>query len=306
MTNLFDKGKLDDVTLKIRMARLTELHHAFEDLNDELIVLDPDESYRDEFTHIEDRFYHLAGRVESHLSRANASTPDINVSSIENRTNQSMSVIVDKKRRVKLPEAPLPTFDGKFENWLSFKNAFHNLIDSFSDLSDVDKLYYLKAALKDEAANKIKIFTIDGINYAKAWEVLERAYEVKRVLITRHLSFLVNLPPVERECTDGLTKLADEAQQYVASLNALGMSLTPAMIVYLIETKLPKKTLKKWETSLERDECPSLESLYEFLYKTAVCVSKRDRLNLIDSEKVARANLRRKGGGSCPRIERLH
>lgn len=41
---------------------------------------------------------------------------------------------------MKLPEAPLPTFDGKYENWLTFKNAFTNMIGSRTDLSDVDKL----------------------------------------------------------------------------------------------------------------------------------------------------------------------
>jgi len=67
-----------------------------------------------------------------------------------------------------LPEAPLPTFDGKFENWLSFKNAFHNMIASRSDVSDLDKLHYLKSALIGDTANKTKIFESDGINYAKA------------------------------------------------------------------------------------------------------------------------------------------
>lgn len=210
VTNLFDKGKLDDATLKLRMARLTELHHAFEDLNDELIVLEPNENHQDELNHIQDRFYQLAGKVENHLNHTNGSTPNGNVSNNENHASKSTPLTSNKGRRIKLPEAPLPTFDGRFENWLSFKNAFHNLIDSHSDLSDIDKLYYLKAALKDEAANKIKIFAMDGINYAKAWEVLERAYEVKRVLITRHLSFILNLPSVERECTDGLTKFADD------------------------------------------------------------------------------------------------
>lgn len=57
------------------------------------------------------------------------------------------------------------------------------------------------------------------------------------------------------------------------------------MIVHLLEGKLPKKTLERWEASLERDEFPSLDSLYEFLYKTAVCVSKRDRSNLLESER---------------------
>jgi len=67
-----------------------------------------------------------------------------------------------KIRRIRLPEAPLPTFDGKYENWLSFKNAFHNMIASRTDVSDLDKLHYLKSALIAKAANKTKIFESNG------------------------------------------------------------------------------------------------------------------------------------------------
>lgn len=48
------------------------------------------------------------------------------------------------------------------------------MIDSQTDLSDVDKLHYLKSSLIGEAANKVKIFTVNGINYSRAWEILER------------------------------------------------------------------------------------------------------------------------------------
>lgn len=67
-----------------------------------------------------------------------------------------------------MPEASLPTFDGKFKGWLLFKNTFRNMIDSQMDLSNIDKLHYLKSALIGEAASKIKIFIIDGINYSNA------------------------------------------------------------------------------------------------------------------------------------------
>ncbi|GAB1869625.1 DUF1758 domain-containing protein [Camponotus japonicus] len=284
LNNLFDKNKIDDATLRLRIARLTELFHAFEDHHDELMVLEPNENYQDEFHALQERYYDLAGKVENHLKRASTSNSDIDTSNVVNRVNQSTPSMTDKKRRIKLPEAPLPTFDGKYESWLSFKNAFRNLIDSQSDLSDVDKLYYLRSALKGDAANKIKIFAIDGINYSKAWEVLERAYEVKRILISRHLSAILNLPTLDKETTVGLSKIADETQQHLASLNALNVSVGQEMIVHILESKLPKNTLEKWETSLDRDEYPALELLYEFLYKTAVCASKRERARSTEAE----------------------
>lgn len=285
LTNILDKGTIDNVTIKLRIARLTDLHHAFEEYNDELMILDPNDVHQDECASIQERFYALAGRIENIINASNTSRVNVARLNDETRSENTETATSVKKRRIKLPEAPLPTFDGKYENWLSFKNAFNNIIGSQADLSDVDKLHYLKSSLISEAANKTRIFTIDGINYLKAWRLLERSYEVKRILISRHLSLIINMPVLDKETTNGLSKLADDTQQHVASLNALGVSVGSEMIIHILESKLPKNTLEKWESTLDRDEFPSLESLYEFLYKTAVCASKRERSKTAESER---------------------
>jgi len=284
LANLVERGKLDKATLRLRIDRLTNLYHAYEDYHDELVVLEPSDGNQIEFENIQDRFYNLAGKVNNIIGSENAEVAGTSTAGVE-QINDAVIVTSTKRRRIKLPEAPMPTFDGKYENWLSFKNAFHGMIGSQTDLSEIDKLHYLKSALIDDAANKIKIFTLDGINYTKAWDLLERAYEVKRILISRHLSLIINLPVLDKENTSGLTKLADETQQHVASLSALGVSVGLEMIVHILESKLPKSTLDKWEASLDRDEFPGLDQLYEFLYKTAVCASKRERSKAIESEK---------------------
>jgi len=56
--------------------------------------------------------------------------------------------------------------------------------------------------LTGEAVNKIKILTVAGTNYRKAWDFLKRANEVKRILISRHLFLLINLPILEKETTN--------------------------------------------------------------------------------------------------------
>lgn len=115
-------------------------------------------------------------------------------------------------RSYKLPETSLLTFDGKYENWLSFKNAFHKMIGSQTDLSDIDKLHYLKSALVGDAATKVKNFDVDNINYLNAWNLLERSYEVKRILISRHFFLILNLSAIDKETTNGLPKFADDMQ----------------------------------------------------------------------------------------------
>lgn len=241
-----NQAKLDNVTLRLRIARLTVLYHAFEDYNDELALLDPDGGHSDEFAAVQERFYSLAGNVENILNidsnmGSNTSTSDDGTQHVNTGVT-----ITTKKRRLKLPEASLPTFDSRYENWISFKNAFNNnMIDTQVDLSNVDKLHYLKSALIGEAANKVKIFAVDEINYSKAWEILERSYEVKRILVSRHLSALMNLSLVEREEMAALSRLADNTQQHVAMFQALSVQVGSEILVHILETKLPKRTLEK-------------------------------------------------------------
>ncbi|XP_070517426.1 uncharacterized protein [Cardiocondyla obscurior] len=209
LTNLFTKGSLDNVTLKLRLNRLTVLYNAYEEYNDELALIDPNDAHEAEFKNIQERFYEIAGRIETQLSSVN-SIGTITSSASSHSPEINPSPISSHKRRIKLPEAPLP------------------------------------------------------------------AYEVKRVLISRHLSMILNLPNLEKE-TSGLSKLADDAQQHIASLTALNITVGPEIIVHIIESKLPKHTIDKWEATLERDEVPTLDKMYEFLYKTAVSASKRER-----------------------------
>lgn len=136
---------------------MTDLYQAFEEFNDELAIADPGQDHQDEFNNIQERFYSLAGKAENLLKATHVSNSDVSISNDDTRNHNPGSTTLIRKRRIKLPEAPLPTFDGKYENWLSFKNAFSNMIGSQTDLSDVDKLHYLKSALRDEAASKIRI-----------------------------------------------------------------------------------------------------------------------------------------------------
>lgn len=283
LTNLVEREPYDKTALKLRMTRITELYHAYEEFNDELILLDPNSHHKDEFANVQERFYSLASKVEDIIDFT-ASTASASTSSNVIQPGGSGTAVI-MKQRVKLPEASLPNFDGRYENWLSFKNTFLAMIDTQADLSDVEKLQYLKSALKGEAANKLKILSIEGANYHKAWKLLTRSYEVKQILISRHLSLLLNSPVLEKETTDGLSKLADDAQQHVASLAALGVNVESEVLVNVLESKLPKNTAEKWEETLDRDEFPKIDDLYEFLYKTAVRVSKRARETKRDEDK---------------------
>ena len=81
----------------------------------------------------------------------------------------------------------------------------------------------------------------------------------------------------ETETAKGLRRSADETQQHLESLKSLEIYVNEEIVVQILEEKLHKLTAEKWEESLKRDTFPRLEDMFEFLYKVASRVSKRDR-----------------------------
>lgn len=109
LTNLLEKEKLDNTALRLCITRLTELFRAFEEHNDELAILDLNESHQDEFTNIQEHFYTLASKIENILNPTSSSIA--NSSNSEVRIEETASITSSRKRRIKLSEAPLPIFD---------------------------------------------------------------------------------------------------------------------------------------------------------------------------------------------------
>lgn len=71
-------------------------------------------------------------------------------------THTLTTPLIPDNKGVKLPKLETPSFDGKYTNWTSFWEQFDIAIHSCSTLSDVEKLAYLRNALKDGTAKGIR------------------------------------------------------------------------------------------------------------------------------------------------------
>lgn len=181
--------------------------------------------------------------ISDHDSK-NTITPEI-----QDATGQTQATL-----RLKLPEASLPKFDGRYEQWLSFKDAFLAMVGDRRDLNKVTKLHqYLKACLTGDAARKISIFSITEDNYSRAWDLLQQSYQDERLIITRHLSLIKNRPTQTKESAVGLTRLADDTQQHIMSLQSLNVDVEKKIVVQLLVEKLHKTTRQKLKESLQRN-----------------------------------------------------
>lgn len=63
----------------------------------------------------------------------------------------------------------IPNFDGDVLNFHNFRGLFENFVHNNSELSNVEKLYYLKQALTEPAKQIISDFELEDTSYPEAW-----------------------------------------------------------------------------------------------------------------------------------------
>lgn len=168
-----------------------------------------------------------------------------------------------------LPPISLPPFDGKAEEWESFRDRFTSLIIDNQDLTDYSRLHFLTSCLKDRALECIRDIPVTADNFRVAWKALTLRYENKQRLIHVHLSALLNLPIASKESTRELLSLRDQANIAVAALNNLNRrpkELWNDNLVYMVSTKLDSVSRKAWNLRhCDEDNPPSFDDLEKFL-----------------------------------------
>ncbi|XP_066597117.1 uncharacterized protein [Prorops nasuta] len=275
---LLESNAIDIENLQLRLQRLTEKYEIFEKLFEDIISTDEQAEITNEFLEVQDRFFNIAARIKRLIEQENTRLS----------SNSMSSSAENSGKRVKLPIATLPKFNGNYEQWLSFKNSFKSMIDKRDDLTNLEKLIYLRSSLVDKAAQKISIFDDSEENYKRAWELLQESYEIKRLIVSKHLEAICDLPKLTQETHDGLISLSDSVHQHVSALNSLGASVGTDMLVHIIENRLPEETAKKWELTLKNDQLPTFEQLRKFLSETAVRASKRSVVEVNTISEVTR------------------
>jgi len=73
---------------------------------------------------------------------------------------------------IKPPTIALPTFEGDTCSWLHLRDTFEALIVNNTTLSNVQKLHYLIASLKNEAKDLISNLQITNEKFLVAWKLV--------------------------------------------------------------------------------------------------------------------------------------
>ncbi len=137
-------------------------------------------------------------------------------------TSASVGSSKVRGNQMKLPKLALPTFTISYTDSMSFADLFHAAVNFNQSLTKSEKLNYLKAYVKGDAAKLISSITITDANYAFAIDLLKQRYENKWNIVQAHLQTVWNQSPMKRESASGLRKLLETTNKHLRALNDLG------------------------------------------------------------------------------------
>jgi Protein of unknown function (DUF1759) len=249
----FDVSKNDPIYLDQSLQTLRELQIEYHQKAEELIGLLADDLVDERVSRISD-FDDICDNTIVRIKRIKLNlepkkqTPDPNGPSAP----------------IRLPDIPLPVFNGNVSEWVYFREKFTALIIENKSLTDFQRLHYLKAALRDEAA------TLQSPNdsFASLWTALKERFEIKRLIADNHINEIFQLKPIRHESASDLRNLLDVVMKNLRVLNTIGLpldDLSEAMLINLLCNRLDADTRKAYELQLKVQTFPKWNDMMCFL-----------------------------------------
>ncbi|XP_018397720.1 PREDICTED: uncharacterized protein LOC108775764 [Cyphomyrmex costatus] len=209
----------------------------------------------------EEKFHEAHGFMLDMLDQFDCKA--LHEATVHNATNSATGT---HSRR--LPRIDLPKFSGDYAQWRHFRDLFTSIVTENNELSDVEKLHYLKMSLTGEPAQQLQNIPINSDNFKRSWELLVTRYDNKRVLIDAQLAALFAIRKVKTAGAKEIKKLLGDVKEALDALEALECPVKSwdHIIVFMIVRKLDVESLKEWETTLgAKSTSPSFGDLEQFL-----------------------------------------
>ncbi|XP_065092158.1 uncharacterized protein LOC135713000 [Ochlerotatus camptorhynchus] len=249
-----ENGDLDE--LEERLSVIEDIRSQFLDARSKLYSLVKDDDVAELNEHgeeIEDTLDSARFQIRRHVKQARPPTN----SSVKQESDSHSS-------KSKLPDIPLPKFDGHYENWIYFRDQFNSIICRRENLDDFERLHYLRMCLCGEARN----LQCNEETFSSLWDALTRRYENKRWLIEKHLGDLFKIPSLTSENAAGLRTMLDSFLKHIRALNALGITLdkmSELVFGQMVMMRLHPRTRREYEAEIGESEIPSWKELVDFL-----------------------------------------
>jgi Pao retrotransposon peptidase/Family of unknown function (DUF5641)/Protein of unknown function (DUF1759)/Putative peptidase (DUF1758)/Integrase zinc binding domain len=271
----FNPETEDEFFLQLKQEALVDVHFEYKRKAGDLFELLPEEDIAERQKQILD-FEELLDDtnvlIKRFLSKYKKSEPPPN----RNERNEGEPI-----SRIRLPEIPLPTFAGNYNEWVYFREKFTALIIDNPSLDDVQKHHYLRSALRDEAA------TLQSSNdtLQSLWLALTKRYEMKRVIAEKHITELFNIKCMFRESASELRCLLDVVIKNIRVLETIELEqnqLSELFLINLVCGRLDGETRKAFEQQQNPEAFPTWKDTLKFL---------QQRCHVLESIEASKASM---------------
>lgn len=166
-----------------------------------------------------------------------------------------------------LPRLNIPKFSGKYEDWPAFRDIFESIIRKDPNLSNVEKLHFLKTTLKGEAEELVRNITTTEANFALAWSLISEHYENPRVLLRTHLTNFTTLTRMTTDSVVELKRVFLGMTNTATCLDGIGQPITSShLFMHMVVELLHSRSRQEWKESVSgTKEPPTYEKLKDFL-----------------------------------------
>lgn len=172
------------------------------------------------------------------------------------------------KQTLTLPKVKLDTFEGSYEKWTTFHDMFQQMVHKNTSLSKVEKMQYLKTLVTGEPSKLIQHLQIAEVNYETALKLLQDRYENKRLLLSKLLDKILDIPKISVESAEKIKQLHDTTIECLEAIKNMGVPTSEwgPIISHIIIRKWDGETNRQYEMSVRKPkEIQDFESLMEFL-----------------------------------------
>ncbi|XP_044729628.1 uncharacterized protein LOC123292978 [Chrysoperla carnea] len=152
----------------------------------------------------------------------------------------------------KLPHITLPTFDGTYEKFDSFKSLFDTLIHNQGHLSTIEKYSYLRSSVSGTALTAIQGLPFAENSYETAYKTLVTRFTNKRVIASNVCQKLFSVKPFTQESQ--LKGFLEDFNVQVEALNNLALtSVSDFLISFMALRLLDPQTRQAFEDTRAND-----------------------------------------------------
>ena len=201
-------------------------------------------------------------------------------------TRQSLSIsrsdVASASGSTGLPAIQVPKFDGDYRNFSEWSSLFDALVDSKTHLEPVEKLHYLKTALRTEGAKHLlKDLPLEGKMYQEAYSYVKGRYVNKRATIATYFDELLNFAQISMPT---LRTSLDKMHAIIRGLRAcdLNVEQMSPLITFIFLSKFPRELRVEWENShLDYSTYPSFDPLAKFLQNRCLAYESMNTLRSV-------------------------